>query len=123
MKYFLQLCCSFFIFWISNNDLYAQGGTSSTSGAITITTANTIVNSHYPGTGSPAAGTSAISVGTIDGKGAGAVLAAGDLIVIMQMQGADINTANTIAYDEGNVSVLVNGYTDKYLFYLKYSLK
>lgn len=111
MRFFLQLCCSFFIFWISNDNVYAQCGTSPTSGTVTITTANTIVNSYYPATGNPAAGTSAISVGTIDGRGTGTAIAAGDLIVIIQMQGADINTANTVAYGGGNASAPANGYT------------
>jgi type IX secretion system substrate protein len=111
MKFFLQLCCSFFIFCLSNYSLYAQCGTSPTSGTVTITTANTIVNSYYPATGSPTAGTTAISVGTIDVRGAGTAIAAGDLIVIIQMQGADINTANTVAYGGANASAPANGYT------------
>jgi len=52
-----------------------------------------------------------ITIGSIDARGSSTAIAAGDLIVIMQMQGADINTNNTVAYGGGNGSVPANGYT------------
>lgn len=96
-------------FSLCNYGTFAQCGTSPSSGTTTITTANTIVNSYYPGTAMPTS--TSITVGSIDARGSSTAIAAGDLIVIMQMQGADINTANTVAYGGGNGSAPANGYT------------
>ncbi len=58
-----------------------------------------IVNSYYPGTSATAsAGTSSIGVGSIDGRGSLTAVAAGDLLLIIQMQDASISTSNTAAY-------------------------
>lgn len=58
-----------------------------------------IVNTYYPGTASAAAGSTSIAVGTA--AGAATPIAAGDLLLVIQMQGADINTNNTGAYGDG----------------------
>ncbi|WP_227762879.1 GLEYA domain-containing protein [Hymenobacter sp. 15J16-1T3B] len=70
-------------------------------GSIT-TTANQLLNTYYPGQGSPAAGTSSLSVGSPSGSNV--LLRAGDLVLIMQMQGADISTTNSTAYGSGSTS-------------------
>ena len=58
-----------------------------------------IVNTYYPGTANAAAGATSISVGTP--AGASTAIAAGDLLLVIQMQDADINSNNTSAYGAG----------------------
>ncbi|MGI9236204.1 MAG: hypothetical protein ACR2QZ_02350, partial [Woeseiaceae bacterium] len=50
-----------------------------------------ILNTYYPGTASVAAGANSISVGTPRG---GAAIIAGDTLLVMQMQGAEIDTGD-----------------------------
>ena len=58
-----------------------------------------IVNTYYPGTSSVAsAGSTSIGVGAIDGRGAITPVAAGDLLLIVQVQDASISTSNSSAY-------------------------
>ena len=62
------------------------------------------LNSYYPGTGSSvSAGATSIPVGAIDttGGGASTAIATGDLLIVMQMQGAQINTTNSDCYGDG----------------------
>ncbi len=58
-------------------------------------------NTYYPGLGTVAAGSTSLTVGTASTRGAGTPLASGDLVLIMQMQGSDLNTANTDSYGDG----------------------
>ena len=61
------------------------------------------VNSYYPGTAaSLAAGTQTIAIGTIAAGGSATPIAAGDLVIVMQMQGAQINSSNSDCYGDGN---------------------
>ncbi len=55
-----------------------------------------IVNTYYPATASAAAGATTISVGTR--RGAATAITAGDLLLVIQMQDADIDSTNTNAY-------------------------
>ena len=57
-----------------------------------------IVNSYYPGISTASAGSTTVVVGTIDGRGNATPIAAGDLVVIMQMQDASINSSNSASY-------------------------
>ena len=59
-----------------------------------------VVNTYYPATASVASGTAntTIPVGTPRG---GAAIANGDLLLVMQMQDASINSTNTSAYGNG----------------------
>ncbi|HEX7403816.1 MAG TPA: hypothetical protein VF287_07370, partial [Usitatibacter sp.] len=58
-----------------------------------------IVNGYYPGTSATAsAGTSSIGVGALDGRGALTAVAAGDLLLIIQMQDASFSSTNSAAY-------------------------
>src|SRR6202521_5453645 len=59
-----------------------------------------VVNTYYPGTVSVAAGTNSITVGPRI-AGASPAIAAGDLLLVIQMQDADINGTNSIAYGDG----------------------
>src|SRR5580693_3693265 len=74
-------------------------GTPGRDGSPTLTG---IVNTYYPGTATAAAGATSISVGTPSGSTAR--IAAGDLLLVIQMQDAAINTSNTTAYGGNNGS-------------------
>jgi hypothetical protein len=82
------------------------------SGTTTISAAGTIINSYYPGSTSASAGATQVRVGAIDARGSAIAVAAGDLIVIMQMQGADITSTNTVNYGGNNASAPAQGYTN-----------
>lgn len=61
-----------------------------------------IVNSYYPGTGSNVAvGSTSIPVGTINPAGNPTPIATGDLLIIIQMQDADIDSTDTDSYGNG----------------------
>jgi uncharacterized repeat protein (TIGR01451 family) len=59
-----------------------------------------VLNTYYPGTASVAAGATSIPVGTA--TGAGSAIAAGNLLLVIQMQDASINDGNTVAYGNGS---------------------
>lgn len=62
------------------------------------------LNSYYPGTGNNVnIGSTSIPVGSIDttGGGASTAIATGDLLIVMQMQGAQINSTNSDCYGDG----------------------
>ncbi len=73
------------------------------------TAAGTIVNTYYPGTANAAAGQNVVSIGAASPTGATA-LAVGDLVVIMQMQGAAITTTNDDTYGDGYAGGRASGY-------------
>jgi len=58
-----------------------------------------IVNRYYQGTGSPGPTVNQVTVGAA--SGAAGTVTVGDLLLIIQMQGATINAANTVAYGDG----------------------
>ena len=58
-----------------------------------------VLNTYYPGTASVAAGATSIPVGAA--TGAGSAIAAGNLLLVIQMQDASINDTNTVAYGNG----------------------
>ena len=69
-----------------------------------------VVNTYYPATaGTVAAGSTSIRVGAP--IGAATPIAAGDLLLVIQMQGADINATNTDAYGDGVAGAPASGYT------------
>ncbi|MGA9508299.1 MAG: hypothetical protein WBV55_06590, partial [Candidatus Sulfotelmatobacter sp.] len=69
------------------------------SQAISGTNLTNVLNTYYPGTASVAAGATSIPVGAA--TGAGGAIAAGNLLLIIQMQDASINDSNTVAYGNG----------------------
>jgi hypothetical protein len=89
------MCLSFY-------NSFSQCGAAPTSGTTTISTASQIVNSYYPGTGNGVKNTYTLPVGTIDSRGSATPLASGDLVLIIQMQGADINSANSNSYGDNS---------------------
>lgn len=60
-----------------------------------------IVNSYFPGTGSINAGATSITVGPINAAGNQTTISAGDLLLVIQMQDADINFSDTSNYGAG----------------------
>ncbi len=58
-----------------------------------------VVNTYFPGTANVAKGATSIPVGAANGTGA---IANGSLLLVIQMQDASINTANTVAYGNGS---------------------
>ena len=67
-----------------------------------------VVNTYYPGTASVSAGATSIPVGSPSGSGT--AIAAGDLLLIIQMQDADIAYSNDSNYGSG--SGTGSGYTN-----------
>jgi uncharacterized repeat protein (TIGR01451 family) len=59
-----------------------------------------VLNSYYPGTANVAAGATSIPVGAA--TGAGSAIAAGNLLLVIQMQDASINDSNSVAYGNGS---------------------
>jgi len=96
--------------------LFSQCGLDPSSGTTTISTASQIVNSYYPGQGNPVIGALVLNVGSIDPAGNSTILAPGDLILIIQMQGVDINSSNTDSYGNGIVGGAASGYLVSNLF-------
>jgi len=76
------------------------------------TTLSGIVNSYYPGTANATAGETFIRVGAAR-AGGGPAIAAGDLLLVVQMQGADINGNNDERYGDG-VGAAITGNTVVY---------
>lgn len=57
------------------------------------------INSYWPGSASVAAGATSIPLGTENGAG---TIAAGSLLLVIQMQDASINTSNSVQYGNGS---------------------
>ena len=66
------------------------------------------VNTYYPGTGSPIAGATSLTVGAAS-TGAAHALTACDQVLVIQMIDATINTSNSTAYGSGGSAA--SGYT------------
>ncbi|HLK98245.1 MAG TPA: Ig-like domain-containing protein, partial [Hymenobacter sp.] len=69
-------------------------------GPLTVTGANQVLNTYYAGSQSVAASSTTIQVGATS-RGAATQVAAGDIVLIMQMQGADLNVTSSNAYGDG----------------------
>jgi uncharacterized repeat protein (TIGR01451 family) len=57
------------------------------------------INTYWPGNGSVAKGATSIPLGTANGAG---TIAAGSLLLVIQMQDASINTSNSVQYGNGS---------------------
>jgi hypothetical protein len=62
-----------------------------------------IINTYYPGAAGTtvAAGSASVPVGTINVAGSTTPISAGDLLLVIQMQDADIDSTDTAAYGNG----------------------
>src|SRR6478735_6800286 len=81
---------------------------SSPANDISINTNNVVLNTYYPGTGSPVKGSTTLTVGAPIGNATN--IANGDMVLIIQMQGADINSTNGDAYGDGVAGGNASGY-------------
>ena len=81
-------------------------------GDLTVTATNTVVNSYSAVTANVNSGDTTISVNDVAGELGG--LTAGDLILIYQAQGAQINTTNAISF--GDVTNLNGAGTYEYAY-------
>lgn len=68
-----------------------------------------IVNTYFPGTASASSGANAISLGAA--SGAATPIAVGDMLLVIQMQGATIASTNNDSYGDGASSTYANGYS------------
>jgi uncharacterized repeat protein (TIGR01451 family) len=69
-----------------------------------------VVNTYYAGVGTAAAGSTTLTV-TTPSSGSATQIAVGDLLLVMQMQGAQINSTNTDAYGDGVAGLPASGST------------
>jgi fimbrial isopeptide formation D2 family protein/uncharacterized repeat protein (TIGR01451 family) len=68
-----------------------------------------VINTYYPGSASASAGATSISIGS--STGSSTAIASGDLLLVIQMQDAAINSTNTDAYGDGVSGVPASGWT------------
>jgi hypothetical protein len=87
---------------------FSQCGTAPTSGTTTISTLNQVLNTYYPGTGNLAVGATTLTVGARRGNTTN--IANGDMVLIIQMQGADFNSSNSDSYGDGVAGGNASGY-------------
>lgn len=85
------------------------GGVCANPGQDGPATISGTVNTYYPGTGSASAGNTSITLG--DAVGASTPIARGDLLLVMQMQDASIDSSNTASYGSGNTANNGSGQT------------
>jgi len=78
---------------------YSQFAACATSTATAGGTLTGTINTYYPGNATANAGSTSITLGAA--TGAGTAIASGDLVLIIQMQDAAINSTNTLAYGDG----------------------
>jgi len=91
------LFCFCILLLVITTSLGAQPcGTPGRDGSGTITGT---VNTYYPGTATAAAGATSLSVGSP--SGAATAIGAGDLLLVIQMQDAAINSNNSGSYGDG----------------------
>ena len=95
---------------LSYTKISAQCGVAPTNGSVTISIVNNIINSYYAGASSAAAGSTSLTVGAIDTRGNTTPIAAGDLVLIIQIQGADIGTNNDDSYGDNVTGGPGSGY-------------
>ncbi len=77
--------------------------------SVTISIANNIVNTYYPGTRNPVAGTMTMTVGSVDSRGDATPISAGNLVLIIQLQGADMSTSNNDTYGDNIAGAPASG--------------
>jgi fimbrial isopeptide formation D2 family protein/uncharacterized repeat protein (TIGR01451 family) len=68
-----------------------------------------VINTYYPGAASASAGSTSISIGTP--VGSATAIASGDLLLVIQMQDAAINSTNSDSYGDGVGGAPASGWT------------
>ncbi len=90
--------------WLLNKPALAdQANICGVPGQDKVGNLNGIINSYYPGgtNANVAVGATSIPVGSINTAGSPTPIQKGDLLLIIQMQDADINSTDTAAYGDG----------------------
>ncbi len=99
LRLVLQLVCA--SLGLAGHVAVAQVCASPGSNSAVATIAN-IVNSYYPGTSAAVpVGSSSIALGGLEPTGNTAPIAPGDLLMVIQMQGAAIDSSNSDCYGDG----------------------
>ena len=102
------ICLLYFILLIASSPAHAQvcaaPGKDGSPGTIT-----GVVNAYYPGTASVAANATSITLGAA--TGASKTITSGDLLLVIQMQDASINSSNNSRYGDGVNGGAGSGYT------------
>ncbi len=97
-----------FILLIASSSAHAQvcaaPGKDGSPGTIT-----GVVNTYYPGAASAAANATSITLGAATGSSK--IITSGDLLIVIQMQDASINSSNNSRYGDGNNGGAGSGYT------------
>lgn len=88
---------------------FAQAQTCATAGKDGAATLTTNPNAYYPSTAAQTLAVNATTIGVGAARGAATSIAPGDLLLVIQMQGADINPANTDSYGDGVAGGPANG--------------
>jgi hypothetical protein len=102
------LCLSIvFVFSLLVFSGFASAAVCANPGKDGVGSPSGVVNTYYPGTASVSAGATSIPVGSSLGT---TPIAAGDLLLIIQMQDADISYSNDSNY--GSSSATGSGYTN-----------
>ncbi|RZL98049.1 MAG: hypothetical protein EOO88_61535, partial [Pedobacter sp.] len=109
IKLIKQLVCFALTACIAGNT-FSQCGTFPPSGLVTVSNPNTVINGYFPGESSAVAGANTLTVGAADSRGGITSINAGDLIMVIQMQGADINSDNDSKYGSGSTTDNGKGY-------------
>ena len=89
--------------------VYAQ--TCSIPGSVDPITLSVVPNSYFPGAATAAAGASSLTIGAINAAGATTAISPGDLLLVIQMQGAVINSTQTNQYGDGAGSGVIQDNT------------
>src|SRR3989440_905708 len=87
----------------------SAAGICATPGRDLTATLNGVINTYYPGGATAAAGSSTITLGAA--TGAASPIAPGDLLLVIQMQDAAIDSTNTGAYGDGAAGDPATGWT------------
>ncbi len=70
-----------------------------------------VVNTYYPGTGQPNAGDTSLQLGARNPSGSSLTIRAGDLILVMQMQDATLDSSDDDRYGDGATDAPASGST------------
>src|ERR1039457_874474 len=101
MKRFYTTICLLLTFWgvllFATEQARALVCTTPGKDGVNSTLTGT-VNTYYPATASASSGNVSITLGSASGL---TPIASGDLLLVIQMQDADINSTNTTAYGAG----------------------
>jgi len=94
-----QMCVVFFALGLLANTL-SYAAVCPVSGSDGPSSVGGVVNSYYPGSGTASAGSASITVGSVDTSSGGLSnpIAVGDLLLVIQMQDADISFTNDANY-------------------------